>query len=58
MSVTKWSLQLSSSFDHFDELNEIAAYIVKHVHSDAACLYRLHCEFNTKLAQSLSLHLE
>ena len=50
--------ELLPSFDHFDELDEIAACIVKHSHSDRACIHRLQREFDTKLAQSLELLLE
>ena len=32
--------ELSLSFEHFNELDEIAAGIVKDSHSDCACIHR------------------
>jgi len=46
-------LELLPSFGHLDELNEIAACIIKDSHSDGACIHRLNCEFDAKVAQSL-----
>jgi hypothetical protein len=51
-------LELLASRDHFDELDEIAACIIKDGHSDRACIHRLYREFDAKLAQPLELLLE